>query len=211
MHDTLGLYLLMPGTEALGPYRRFAIWTQGCPRQCPGCMSPESRNPEDGVLIKINDLIQQITATPEIEGLTISGGEPFLQAGALGELIRQVRRNRDLGVIIYTGFQLEELQSKAGKGEGEIGELLGLCDLLIDGPYIEKLNDGLSLRGSSNQRIHALTGRYASLISQYYGVPNRKVELHLNQNDLVLVGIPGQSALTAWRAKNQKWEVKNEW
>ena len=112
--------MLMPETEALGPYRRFAIWTQGCPRKCPGCMSPESRDLEAGESLNINDLAQQIMATPrDIEGLTISGGEPFLQAGALAALIKQVRRSRDLGVITYTGYLLDELRDKAAMGDTE--------------------------------------------------------------------------------------------
>ncbi len=67
-----------------------------------------------------------------------------------------------------------------------------MIDLLIDGPYIETLNDGLSLRGSANQGLHLLTERYANVIEKHYCQPRRAVELHLQDREVLLAGIPGR-------------------
>jgi anaerobic ribonucleoside-triphosphate reductase activating protein len=92
-----------------------------------------------------------------VDGLTVSGGEPFAQAPALVELIREVRRRRDLSVCCYTGFTLERLTQTGDDGQRE---LLGLTDLLIDGPYVQRRHAALRWRASANQRLHALTPRH---------------------------------------------------
>ncbi len=154
-------------------------------------MTPAAQSEESGSLIAIEALSQQITATPNIEGLTVSGGEPFSQAGALGALLENIKSRRDLGVIVYTGYYLNELLHIAADKK-EIADLLNQIDLLIDGPYIETLNDGLSLRGSANQGLHLLTEHYANVIEKYYCQPRRAVELHLQDREVLLAGIPGR-------------------
>jgi anaerobic ribonucleoside-triphosphate reductase activating protein len=135
----------------------------------------------------VTNLARQIVETPGIEGLTVSGGEPFLQAGALCELIETVKKSRDLGVIIYTGYILPELLNS---DIPDAKKLLGLCDLLIDGPYKEEYNDGKSLRGSSNQKIILLTERYGEYL-EVYGVEGRNIEIIVRENGKVrIVGIP---------------------
>ena len=121
------------------------------------------------------------------DGLTISGGEPFLQAQALTELIRTIRRKRDLGVIVYTGYLYEALADLPGGTE-----LLEQTDLLIDGPYIQELDDGLSLRGSSNQRVLPLTERYATDLG-LYGTQRRTQEIFSHGASIHYVGIPTDS------------------
>ena len=86
-----------------------------------------------------------------------------LQAKALADLIQEVRKKTDLGVMIYTGFTLEELQEADNP---DYNLLLEQCDLLVDGPYIDELNDSKNLRGSSNQRAIPLTDRYAEYAKQ---------------------------------------------
>jgi len=198
--NSIKIYSILSQTQTLGPFLRFALWVQGCPRKCPGCMTPESRPFDRGTIMNIDDLAAQVLSTPDIEGITISGGEPFMQAKALLCMIEQVKKKQDMGVIIYTGYTLEELKQKSGSEDGrDIQNLLGLTDLLIDGPYIRELDDGLSLRGSSNQVVHCLTGRYADTADQYYGKPGRNVELHLLENEVFMAGIPGKDALQQWK------------
>jgi anaerobic ribonucleoside-triphosphate reductase activating protein len=192
------LYAVLHRTRALGPFFRFAIWLQGCPRHCKGCMSPEARPFDAGYLADIHTLSDQIIAAPDIDGITVSGGEPFMQPESLIQLIDAVRRKRDIGVILYTGYVLGELRETADTTS--VHQLLDCIDLLIDGPYIQELDDGLSLRGSSNQIIHPLTNRYAEMISEYYGQPQRNTELHLLKNEVFLAGIPGTDTLKQWKS-----------
>jgi anaerobic ribonucleoside-triphosphate reductase activating protein len=99
-----------------------------------------------------------------VDGLTISGGEPMDQSSALVQLIDAVRRSSDLGVVCYTGFTLEALLRE---GSPDRFQLLRRIDLLIDGPYVERLHTPLLWRGSSNQRLLALTERYLQFLPQF--------------------------------------------
>ena len=173
--------MTVPSTKALGPYDRYAIWVQGCLRKCHGCISEESWDLNGGYIVDTEELVNDIMQTSGIEGITISGGEPFLQSEALVELIRKVKDKCDYGVILYTGHKYEEIKSDV---------LAELCDIIIDGEYIEELNDDLSLRGSSNQNIFYITNRYSDITVNLYGEKGRKIELHFYNNQSVMVGIP---------------------
>ncbi len=199
--DSLKLYAKVSRTQTLGCFSRFAIWVQGCPFRCVGCMTPDSLPLEGGETVTINALADEILATVDIEGLTITGGEPFLQAQELALLIQQIRLQRDIGVIVYSGYEFKELQRQAQK-KSAIADLLTSIDLLIDGQFIENLNDGLSLRGSANQQIYALTERYHDKL-HLYGQAQRQVEIHLQATQMMVVGIAGQQFLQQWQAMNE--------
>lgn len=178
--------------HVLGPGTRFCIWTQGCMRRCPGCLAPEAQPLDGGCYMPVKELAQRILSDDQLEGITLSGGEPFLQAKVLAELLRMVHDVRDLGVIAYTGYLLEELQADAVDGAKE---LLEQIDLLIDGPYIEALNDNGALRGSSNQRILPLTDRYAAFVSQYGKPDQRKTELIMTEAGFFMAGVPSKETV----------------
>lgn len=178
------------GVTKLGPGVRFAVWTQGCLRRCPGCMTPESRPVDGGYPVSTQELAEKILSSGR-EGVTISGGEPFLQAEAVTEMIRFVRKKTEIGVIIYTGYTLEELKDS---GDESFLALLEECDLLVDGAYVEALNDGKNLRGSSNQRAIALTERYKDQVSEY-GARPAEVEFFYSEETFSMVGIPSKSLL----------------
>ncbi len=196
----LKIYATLDCTRALGPFVRFALWVQGCPRRCPGCMTPQARPLDGGKTVPIRELACRIGSLPEIEGITISGGEPFLQPAALAGLLAMVQTRRDLGVIVYTGFTLETL-TQMGKADPGVRDFLSAIDLLIDGPYVRELDDGRSLRGSSNQRVLSLTRRYEGVADAWYGVKGRKAELHVLDETLFLAGVPGADMLRRWRNK----------
>lgn len=142
------------GSRALGPGLRYVIWTQGCPFHCRGCTTPEGRPIVKRQMVDVELMASDMIKRKEIEGITISGGEPFLQAPSLSYLIRLVRKERpDMNVIAFTGFKMEALRSPEAKS------LLSELDVLIDGPYVEHLKTTKGLRGSSNQKIHFLTNR----------------------------------------------------
>jgi anaerobic ribonucleoside-triphosphate reductase activating protein len=184
--------MTVASTQSLGPYSRFAIWVQGCLKRCPGCISKDSQALDGGYDADTSDLAANVINTPNIEGITISGGEPFLQSEALVDLIKRVKSKKDIGVIVYTGNDFEEVKEN---------ELAGLCDIIIDGTYREDLNDGLSLRGSSNQNICLITERYAKEAKNIYGVQGRKIELHIMEGRTTMVGIPDKKSLQALSIK----------
>ena len=182
MNDVIYLHMKEPCVVTLGPGRRFAVWVQGCDRRCPGCTAPDAWDMQAGDPISVSALATEI-ALSDAEGLTISGGEPFLQAEPLARMIAAVRRRRDMGVIVYTGFTLEEL-----RGRPDAQALLAQTDLLIDGPYIHEKDDGLSLRGSSNQRVIPITRRYLNQLDRY-GQPSRPVEVFRHGDVMHSVGV----------------------
>lgn len=170
----LRIYQREPEVYTLGPGKRYCLWVQGCKRCCPGCVSEYSRDLNTGYLMEASAVALEIKMTRP-EGVTISGGEPFLQAKALAELLHILKEDMqfDTGVILYTGYTFEELENVP-----DAEELLRYVDLLIDGPYVRELDDGRSLRGSSNQRVIPLTQRYnTSDILALYGSGERSVQI----------------------------------
>ena len=189
--ETLQVHRMLPRVITLGPGLRLALWVQGCFRRCPGCITPDSRPLDGGRQQTVSEIAAAFLREPGHEGITISGGEPFLQAGALCRLIDLIREQRDCGVIVYTGYTLEELQ-ESGAPE-DAAELLRRTDLLIDGPYIRELNDDASLRGSSNQRVICLTERYRNDIGLYGVKDRRDIEIRWTQDGLFIAGIPSKT------------------
>jgi organic radical activating enzyme len=178
------------GSRALGPGLRSIVWVQGCNRQCEGCISPEWRSHKEAWLITPEALAIKLLENPEIKGLTFSGGEPMLQAKLLAQLVQICRKNRALNVICFTGFTLEELNKQPV--ETGIKDFLNEIDLLIDGPYIDSLNDNHGLRGSSNQKIHYLSHR---LIDHDLENSERHVELFSEEDGVMMIGIPPHKLL----------------
>lgn len=172
--------------RSLGPGIRSAVWVQGCPFSCPGCVSPGWASFKAAQRITPGELLKKLLLDQTVRGLTISGGEPLLQAVGLTQLVRQARQHQELDVICYTGFTLEQIDLNPGLLPGCL-EFLEEVDVLIDGPYLEQLNDNYGLRGSSNQRVHFLTGRLAG-----YDFENkpRSVEVTIHDGHAFMVGIP---------------------
>ena len=129
---------------------RFVVFTQGCPHHCPGCHNPQTHPFEGGFLGDIPDLLRQMGENPLLQGLTISGGEPFCQAAECAALAR-IARERGLNVWAYTGYTYERLLA------GEVPDALALLeqvDVLVDGPFVEAEKSYAALfRGSANQRL----------------------------------------------------------
>lgn len=135
-----------------GPGLRFSVFVQGCRHNCEGCHNPGSHNVNGGTVYSVDDIKKKISANPLIDGITLSGGEPFLQAKPLAELARYAHKHR-LNVMTYTGYTFETLMSGAD-GENGWMELLENSDLLVDGRFeLDKRSLDLNFKGSSNQRI----------------------------------------------------------
>lgn len=178
------LDLCRHGTHTLGPGLRYVLWLQGCPFACKGCITPEGRGVDANKLVEVDSLIEDIVQNQRISGLTISGGEPFLQYDSLLYLLERLKALRpDIDVLVFTGYTIEALNWPQAK------EILKYVDVLIDGPYIEERNDGIGLRGSDNQRIHFLTERLEPYRDEMEkGV--RKVEMEVDSSYVRIIGIP---------------------
>ena len=119
-------------------------------------------------------LTGRVLSVEGAEGVTLSGGEPFAQdPESMGSFLSAVR-SAGSGVMVYTGFRIEELESDAA-----LRGLLAFIDLLVDGPYVENEDHGERWRGSSNQRFHFLTDRYSRLSGWIEGERNRSIEVEL--------------------------------
>ncbi len=144
-----------------GPGIRFAIFCQGCPHDCEGCHNPSTHSFQDGEIVKISNILKYIDENPLIQGVTFSGGEPLCQVKPFLSLAKEVK-NRNLHLLIYTGYTIEELEIRMKK-EHELEELLRTADHLIEGRFVQKLrNLSLLYRGSSNQRIIDLNAYFST-------------------------------------------------
>lgn len=149
---SLRVFRIYHNSVVEGPGRRSVLQTAGCNLRCPGCHVPETHDLQGGVEMKVSGIIELLLA-PEGEprdGVTILGGEPFLQPKGLLALL-QVLRQRGQQITLYTGHTLEQLNSRP---EASIQQILALTDILIDGPFVKELSDNAGeWRGSTNQRI----------------------------------------------------------
>jgi len=183
------------GTRALGPGLRSAVWVQGCPFRCRGCIAPDWIPERPARNAPPDELAAELLADPDVTGLTFSGGEPMAQAAALAAVIRAARRARDVTLICFTGYRLAGLRRRP-PGPG-VAELLAETDVLIDGRYVARRNDNRGLRGSDNQRVHLLTGRLAGSYEDLAGGP-RRTEIRLRGRSAMLVGVPDRGAAGAF-------------
>jgi len=157
-NSLLNVHAVIPSSCANGPGVRAVVWTQGCSMQCPGCRNPLTHSHEPRTLVEPDQLAEAIAAIPGVEGLTVSGGEPFEQAPAVARLCRVVRES-GLSVMVFTGWTYESIYRSKDKA---VRRLLGQVDILVDGPFIQELTDPkLRWRGSSNQTVRFLTDRYS--------------------------------------------------
>ncbi|WP_379127997.1 anaerobic ribonucleoside-triphosphate reductase activating protein [Paenibacillus sp. sgz500958] len=138
-----------------GEGMRAVIFLSGCRHRCPGCFNPETWNFNFGDVFtpeKQSEIIAEMAANPLLDGLTLAGGDPFFSAGEAAEFIEELRATLPgFPVWIYSGYTYEEITAVTGSPEYR---LLELCQVLIDGRFMQELKDTtLPYRGSSNQRI----------------------------------------------------------
>lgn len=131
-----------------GPGLRIVVWTQGCPHHCAGCHNPQTHDYNGGKEFSVDAIIEQINNSKLQSGLTLSGGEPFMQPTALLPIVKAAKA-KGLNVWSYSGFTFEEIQSNPKQAA-----LLEWIDVLVDGKFEQDKKDyHLWYKGSSNQRI----------------------------------------------------------
>ncbi|MCH6268210.1 anaerobic ribonucleoside-triphosphate reductase activating protein [Neobacillus citreus] len=172
-------------TKVEGPGLRYCIWVQGCPIHCEGCFNPHTWDPNGGRLMDIDEIYEDIKrtleASPELEGVTFLGGEPFSQAQALTTLAQKIKE-LNLSIVTFTGYEYEAILKSPNSSWHS---LLKETDLLIDGPYIQSQHDlGRPWIGSKNQQYRFLTDVYKHLEAKLSEIPN-KLEIRLHPDGTI--------------------------
>lgn len=165
-----------------GPGNRSVLWTQGCLHECPGCFNHDSWELRAGEVYSEEQVLKMIPFE-QVDGITISGGEPFLQAKALSSLAAKIKaRGKD--ILVYTGYCLEELYDK---DEENFMAFLHYIDILIDGPYQSDVPPVHPWAGSGNQRIFKLKdGKVIGEIFAVDGPVPLNREIHILKDGSVL-------------------------
>ena len=171
---------------SLGPNNRLGIWTKGCVRKCKGCSNPETQAPSEAFEISIEDLLKSYDFSV-IDGVTISGGEPFMQLNELLRLLTILREKSVNDILVYTGYTYEELKNM---NNPIIDEIFSKISVLIDGPYIDELNDEHILKGSSNQRILYFDESLKNQYEEYIQKEKQINIIKLSNGETHFIGIP---------------------
>ena len=133
-----------------GPGFRYTVFVQGCDFSCPGCHNSHLQTRAGGRRVTVGEILDAIRGNPILDGLTLSGGDPFVQAGACAALAEEVQ-GLGLSVFTYTGYTFEALWPA---GNRAWRRLIKATAVLVDGPFVRELrNIDLRFRGSSNQRL----------------------------------------------------------
>jgi anaerobic ribonucleoside-triphosphate reductase activating protein len=169
-------------SEVNGPGCRAVVWVQGCQRECPECFNPASWSLAENQLVSVEELAAQILREPANQGVTFSGGEPFLQAIALAALAKLVKA-AGLSVMSFSGFTLSELRSPTAPAGA--ADLLDQLDILIDGPFVATLaiHTPDSPISSRNPRLHFFNPAFADKIDW----ASDQIEVHIFKDGSRLV------------------------
>jgi anaerobic ribonucleoside-triphosphate reductase activating protein len=165
------VHAVEPASRANGPGLRAVVWFQGCTLNCPGCFNPTTHDPLGGIESDTEILAAEILSLADtIEGVSVSGGEPFQQPEALLNLLERLAGTSQ-SRLVFSGYTLAQL---AALPFGPA--VLRHVDVLIAGRYIASRRTGHGLVGSANQQIHLLTNRYT--LADLAAVPPRELVLH---------------------------------
>ena len=135
------------GTSVDGIGLRTSIYCAGCQNHCPGCHNPQSWDENGGEPIKIEELFKRIVDADM--NVTFTGGDPMLHPEGFIELAQMIKNNTNKNIWCYTGYKFEDLIQHPTRRM-----LVELCDVIVDGPYVESERDlSLHFRGSRNQRV----------------------------------------------------------
>ena len=175
----VNIHNILPISEVNGPGKRFVMWVQGCMFHCKGCFNPGLLSFKTKKLMTIEEIINAIPLS-KVEGVTISGGEPFCQARSLSVLAKAIVQN-GLSLMVYTGYDYKDILKA---GNIYFKQFIQYIDILIDGPYRKNNEPDTIWAGSGNQEIIFLTGKYRSYEKKIYK-KHRYIEYHIGNDGLV--------------------------
>ena len=135
-----------------GPGMRRVLFAQGCKHDCKECFNPHTHDFEGGQVFQIKELVDDVNKNPLIKGVTFSGGDPLEQGESFAKIAKELK-NLNKNIWCYTGYTFEYILENKNKRAGW-NELLNNIDVIVDGKFdIDKKDEKLKYRGSSNQRI----------------------------------------------------------
>ncbi|WP_410671947.1 4Fe-4S single cluster domain-containing protein [Amycolatopsis sp. cmx-4-68] len=198
----------------LGYGRRVGIWFQGCSIGCAGCMSQDTWPAEAGTSVEVADVLAWIEdrADNGIDGVTISGGEPFEQPTGLDHLLEQLdcwraARQTPVDLLCYSGRALHRLQA-------EHQYILERLDAIVPEPFLQQRPSELPLRGSANQSIICLTSlgteRYAAMNTQNADRRQSRLQVTVDGDTIWYIGIPGRGDLERLSEKLKDYGIVQE-
>ena len=185
----------------LGPGRRIGIWLQGCSIHCKGCISQDTWPRDPGRDMPLSKLMAWCRGATggKFDGVTVSGGEPFDQPGALSALLDALIRWRakdrlDFDILCYSGYPLAALESRHQR-------LLRKLDAIIPEPYVDALPLTHLWRGSANQRLVPLTERGQERYRAHVDAPadslGKRIQMAVDGGRIWYIGIPGRGDMSA--------------
>ena len=135
-----------------GPGIRGVFFTQTCSHHCPGCHNPKTWDKDGGEILTQDEFEKFMTYFEENEyaNLTMSGGDTLDNLSTTNFVIREFKRRfPKRNIWLYTGYKIEDIIK-----EDRYLEVLKLCNVVVDGPFIVSLRTSeCPFRGSSNQRL----------------------------------------------------------
>ena len=178
MSNTIRLGHRLDHSEIYGPGLRSVIWVQGCTLACKGCWNTQYWSTKGGDEIQVSQLLKDLQALNDIEGITLLGGEPLQQAKASLELIKGAK-SLGLNVFLYTGYEPSEFDET-------MLACFNMSDIAVTGRYVQELRDtGLRWRGSQNQQVHFISDVYEETVL----IEQTEVEFHvLPTGEIQIVG-----------------------
>lgn len=174
----------------LGYGVRVGIWFQGCTVYCRGCLSRDTWTFDEARRIEISSVLNWLERLDgDVEGITISGGEPTDQPDALRSLLDALApRRSETDILLFSGRTSEQL-------ERDLPWLWERVDLLISDPFAADLSEDCALRGSTNQRVHRLSPlgeqRYPERsFEERYKAQRQQISITVDDRSVWMVGIP---------------------
>lgn len=139
---------------------RVVLWCSGCTQNCKGCHNPQAQDFHAGKPFDANAkkfLFEQL-GKPYIKGITFSGGHPVDRTNSLVvyDLIKEIKdKFPSKDIWLYTGWEVFAEDLMSNHMDMIIPhEVFKMCDVIVDGPYIEEQRDiTLPFCGSKNQRL----------------------------------------------------------
>ena len=192
------LRLMYFPVEVLGPGRRVGIWFQGCSIGCEGCIAPENRPFDPIFSTTLEDVEDRLRCFLEknvaIDGVTISGGEPFDQPAALASLVERCRRMGLDDILVYSGYHKDHLLQK-------YPETTPSLTALVDGPFVRGDLTEAAWKGSANQTLTVFDPLYAEKYALWSAQGKGALQVARDEGEIYLLGIPRQQDVPALLAK----------
>lgn len=167
----INIWKTQPKNYVNGVGCRFVVWVQGCHLACQDCWNKHTWSFDKKNLIFADDMFKKISSIDGLQGVTFTGGEPFIQAKSLVKLAKRIKTETNLTLHIFTGFELAELNKTYQK------ELLSLTDTIVAGRFDKTKNN-------NGQKVYRFC-------DEHWQFNNTDVEIGIdNTGNITLTGYP---------------------